>query len=59
MVFFRDPLERLLSAYLDKFVHGNHYSLRVFDSNVQLTFAEFVAKVTGCVGGRQGLRADY
>ena len=58
VVFFRDPLERLLSAFLDKFVHGNHYSLRVFDSKVQLTFAQFVAKVTSCVGDRDCMRTN-
>lgn len=29
-VFFRDPVERLLSAYLDKFVHRAGYPVRLF-----------------------------
>ena len=29
-VFFRDPAERLLSAYIDKFVRNNKYSLVLF-----------------------------
>ena len=29
-VFFRDPAERLLSAYIDKFVRNNKYSLIIF-----------------------------
>lgn len=50
-VFFRDPAERLLSAYLDKVV-GDRYTQMVFRIGVDedpkpiLSFAEFVKLVT-------------
>ncbi len=43
-VFFRDPAERLLSAYLDKFVQHNSYSSRVF-SRPRMSFRDFVDEV--------------
>ena len=30
LLLFRDPAERLLSAYIDKFVRNNKYSLIIF-----------------------------
>ena len=44
-VFFRDPAERLLSAYLDKFEHGSRYrvgyGLRIF-KDPKMNFSGFV-----------------
>jgi hypothetical protein len=48
--FFRHPLNRLISCYLDKFVPGTHraykYSIRVFQGNHTLSFDE-VSQPTG------------
>lgn len=50
-VFFRDPAERLLSAYIDKFVRNNKYSLIIFKEKRRvLRFDEFVERATACVG---------
>lgn len=55
-VFFRDPAERLLSAYIDKFLRNHKYSIVVFkDWGKTLTFEEFVDKVTACIGDAECL----
>ena len=45
-VFFRDPIERLLSAWTDKFVHGQKYMTKSYSvrfyNKPNLTFPEFV-----------------
>ena len=47
-VFFRDPAERLLSAYLDKFEHGSRYrvgyGLRIF-KDPKMNFSGFVERI--------------
>ena len=47
-VFFRDPAERLLSAYLDKFEHGARYrvgyGLRIF-KDAQMNFTGFIERI--------------
>ena len=51
-VFFRDPAQRLLSAWLDKFgpksPYGQTYGLRVF-KRVNISFPEFVNLITARV----------
>lgn len=45
-VVFRDPAERLLSAYLNKFVYGGGYASHVFRPNGKgMAFAEFLSYV--------------
>eukprot|EP01062_Namystynia_karyoxenos_P045804 TRINITY_DN3411_c2_g1_i2.p1 TRINITY_DN3411_c2_g1~~TRINITY_DN3411_c2_g1_i2.p1 ORF type:complete len:459 (+),score=128.23 TRINITY_DN3411_c2_g1_i2:300-1676(+) len=45
-VLFRDPAERLLSAYLDKFVEHHSYYSKVFRQQSRMTFAELVDRVS-------------
>eukprot|EP00616_Rhizochromulina_sp_CCMP1243_P006700 CAMPEP_0118997614 /NCGR_PEP_ID=MMETSP1173-20130426/62049_1 /TAXON_ID=1034831 /ORGANISM="Rhizochromulina marina cf, Strain CCMP1243" /LENGTH=474 /DNA_ID=CAMNT_0006949071 /DNA_START=81 /DNA_END=1505 /DNA_ORIENTATION=+ len=51
-VFFRDPKRRLLSAYLDKFVQHDSYSIKVFQAprGTRFTFEQFVKRVVVCSG---------
>lgn len=49
VAFFRDPAERLLSAYLDKFVQNDVYSLREFNSKKVHVWARDVQCVTSVV----------
>lgn len=49
-VFFRDPAERLLSAFIDKFEngakYGHRYSVGLFGGRKDMSFEEFVDAVT-------------
>ena len=58
-VFFRDPAERLLSAYLDKFrddaVANKRYALREFGRDA-MTFADFVDAVADTSNATRGSR---
>eukprot|EP01062_Namystynia_karyoxenos_P038937 TRINITY_DN282_c1_g1_i1.p1 TRINITY_DN282_c1_g1~~TRINITY_DN282_c1_g1_i1.p1 ORF type:complete len:585 (+),score=157.66 TRINITY_DN282_c1_g1_i1:80-1756(+) len=44
-VFFRDPAERILSAFLDKFAHNNSYNVRVFRDPKLFQFQDLVEHV--------------
>lgn len=59
-VFFRDPVERMLSAYLDKLVFRQSYQIELFGDRRDVTideFLEFVLDDNQDVGNPRGLHA--
>ena len=61
-VFFRDPAERLLSAYLDKIVNGSYITRRQFNAGAgEISFRQFVEIVTNentAAGDPRGLHEN-